>query len=411
MLTTLKLRGIIALANMLGWTSRITQRGSGVMVTGRTILKLSPHAVAVLARHRKVVLVSGTNGKTTTTSLIYHALATKTSVVSNFTGANLFAGLAAALSKDRNAPAAALEVDEMVLPWAITETQPDLVVLLNLGRDQLDRLSEVRVVAQKWRDALQNLPLGCAVLADADDPFVAWASRNWSQVIWFSSGAKGHIDAATCPECGAILHWTDAGGAYACRCGFKKPTPDWILRAGVLTGPNNQSVAVHSAIPGAAAESNAARAIVAVASFGISLQQSAAAISRVSSVDGRFGSLKIGETEFRLLLSKNPASWRETLQTSGSGPHCVALVVNANTQDGKDTSWLWDVDFTPLTGRKVVVTGERRLDVSARLTVNEIPHDVVRNEVAAAEVFGAVQADLIASYTAFHRLAKSVKRP
>jgi UDP-N-acetylmuramyl tripeptide synthase len=177
------------LANMLGWTSRITRRGSGVMVTGRTILKLSPHAVSVLARHRKIVLVSGTNGKTTTTSLIYYALATKTSVVSNFTGANLFAGLAAALSKDRNAPTAALEVDEMVLPWAITETQPDLVVLLNLGRDQLDRLSEVRVVAQKWRDAMQNLPLGCAVLADADDPFVVWASRNWSQIIWFSSGA------------------------------------------------------------------------------------------------------------------------------------------------------------------------------------------------------------------------------
>lgn len=380
------------------------------MVTGRTILKLSPNAVSTLARNRKVLLVSGTNGKTTTTSLIYHALATRSKVVSNFTGANLFAGLAAALSNDLGAPIATLEVDEMVLPWAIRQTEPQMVVLLNLGRDQLDRLSEVRVVAQKWKEALKTLPSHCEVLADADDPFVSWAARDWPDVIWFSSGATGHIDASTCPECGAILYWTDHGNNYGCQCGFKKPTPDWVLGAGILTGPDNQTVTVRSAIPGAAAMGNAARAIVAAGRFGISLDDSVKAISQVSSVDGRFGRLQIGKTNFRLLLSKNPASWRETLATSASGPDAVVLVVNANTQDGKDTSWLWDVDFSPLHGRKVVVTGERRLDVSARLTVNEIAHRVVENEAAAAEIFGAVQADVIASYTAFHRLAKSVKR-
>lgn len=406
----MKLRSIIALANALGWVSRITKRGSGVMVTGRIILKLDPHAVATLAKNRRVVLISGTNGKTTTTSLIYQALATQSKVVSNFTGANLFAGLAAALSKDISAPTAALEVDEMVLPWAITETKPELVVLLNLGRDQLDRLSEVRVVAQKWKKAMKTLPSNCAVLADADDPFVTWAARDWPDVIWFSSGATGHIDASTCPECGAILHWGDGGNDYDCECGFRKPNADWVLRSGELVGPHDQKIAVQSAIPGFAAISNAARAIIAADIFGIGLQESARSIAQVSSVDGRFGALQIGRTHFRLLLSKNPASWRETLQTSVSGPEAVALVVNANTQDGKDTSWLWDVDFSPLRGRKVVVTGERRLDVSARLTVNEIAHRIVEDEAAAAEIFGAVQADLIASYTAFHRLAKLVKR-
>jgi len=410
LLKSLQLRSIIALANLLGAASRITKRGSGVMVTGRTILKLAPNAVSTLARDRKVLLISGTNGKTTTTSLIYHALATKTQVVSNFTGANLFAGLAAALSREFAAPIAALEVDEMVLPWAINQTRPQMVVLLNLGRDQLDRLSEVRVVAQKWKETLKVLPQHCQLLADADDPFVTWAAMDWSEVIWFSSGATGHIDASTCPACGAILYWTDAGRDYSCSCGFKKPAPDWVLRSGVLHGPKNQSVNVRSAIPGVAAIGNAARAIVAAASFGISLQESAAAISKVSTVDGRFGALAIGKTRFRLLLSKNPASWRETLQTSATGPASVVLVVNANTQDGKDTSWLWDVDFSPLRGRHVLVTGERRLDVAARLTVNEIAHEVVESEAAAAEIFGAVSADVIASYTAFHRLAKSVKR-
>jgi UDP-N-acetylmuramyl tripeptide synthase len=403
-----KLRSIIAVAHVVGWVSRMTRRGSGIMVTGRTILALSPHAVSTLAHNRRVLLVSGTNGKTTTTSLIYHALKTQTTVASNFTGANLFAGLAAALSQDRSAPVAVLEVDEMVLPWAIRETEPEMVVLLNLARDQLDRLSEVRLVAQKWKEALQILPPHCAVLADADDPFVAWAAREWPTVIWFSSGAVGHMDASTCPECGTILNWTDHGNGYLCRCGFKKPSPDWVLQSGILNGPNNQTVTVHSAIPGAAAMGNAARAIIAAGRFGISIDNSANAISRVSTVDGRFGVFQIGKTNFRLLLSKNPASWRETLETSASGPNGVALVVNANTQDGKDTSWLWDVDFSPLRGRNVVVTGERRLDVSARLTVDDLPHRVVENEAAAAEIFGAVQADVIASYTAFHRLAKSV---
>lgn len=404
------LRIIIWVASVLGWVSRVTKRGNGVMVTGRVILKLSPHAVATLAKNRKVVLISGTNGKTTTTSLIYHALAAQSKVVSNFTGANLFAGLATALSKEMSASVAVLEVDEMVLPWAIAQTKPELVVLLNLGRDQLDRLSEVRIVAQKWKEAMKTLPPKCAVLADADDPFVTWAARDWPHVIWFSSGATGHIDASTCPECGAILDWNDGGNDYVCECGFRKPSVDWILRSGELTGPHNQKITVHSAIPGFAAIGNAARAIIAAGIFGIPLQESARSIAQVSSVGGRFGELKIGKSTFRLLLSKNPASWRETLETSASGPNAVALVVNANTQDGKDTSWLWDVDFTPLRGRKVVVTGQRRLDVSARLTVNEIPHQIAEDEAEAAEIFGAVQADVIASYTAFHRLAKLVKR-
>ena len=406
----MKLRLIIGIANFFGGISRITKRGSGVMVTGRIILKLQPNAVSALSKNRQVILISGTNGKTTTTSLIFSALSVKCTVVSNYTGANLFAGLAAALSKNLSAPMAVLEVDEMVMPWAIKQTDPAMVVLLNLGRDQLDRLSEVRFVAQKWKDALAGLPKECLLVADADDPFVVWAGLDWSNVLWFSSGAYGHIDASTCPACGAVLQWSSDRAHYSCRCGFEKPDAQWRLVSDVLRGPQDQSVKVQSGIPGRAALANAARAIVAASYFEISMQDSSTAISRVTSVDGRFGKLKIGNTNFRLLLSKNPASWRETLETSASGPKSVLLVVNANTQDGKDTSWLWDVDFTSLKQRYVVVTGDRRLDVSVRLTVNEIPHHLVMDESAAATLLGEVEADLIASYTAFHRLAKSVAR-
>ena len=406
----MKLSLAIAIGKAMGWLSRITKRGSGVMVTGRIILKLVPTAVSELSRNRKIVLISGTNGKSTTTSLIYHALATKSAVASNFTGANLFAGITAALGQNRSASVAALEVDEMVMPWAIEETKPRLIVLLNLGRDQLDRLSEVRMVALKWKQSLALLPSYCAVFADADDPFVTWAARDCVNVIWFTAGAIGHIDASTCPECGVILNWSADKSTYSCECGFRKPNPEWILRGSELSGPNNQQINVRSAIPGAAALGNAARAIVVAKTFGIDTSAASDAIAKVSSVDGRFGKLKIGQTNFRLMLSKNPASWRETLTTSASGPKALALVVNANAQDGKDTSWLWDVDFTPLAGRTVVATGERRLDLSARLTVNNIAHRIAVDEKDAAKILGAQEADLIASYTAFHRLAKKADR-
>ena len=406
----MKLKVIIWVANLFGAISRMTGRGSGVMVTGRIILRLAPHAVATLAKNRRVVLVSGTNGKTTTTSLIYNALASTTKTVSNFTGANLFAGVATALSGDSKARMAALEVDEMVLPWAIKESRPELVVLLNLGRDQLDRLSEVRSVAQKWKEAVKELPVDCQILADADDPFVLWAAQDWAKVIWFSAGTMGHIDASTCPVSGHVLLWANGGVSYSCECGFAKPEPDWILKDGLLLGPEGQSIEVKSGIPGNAAVSNAARAIIAASLLGVPLWIAADAVSKISSIDGRFGELRISDTTFRLLLSKNPASWRETLATSAGGPKTVLLDVNANTQDGKDTSWLWDVDYSPLHGREVLVTGERRIDVSARLTVQGVPHLLVEDEGAAAEIIGEKSADLIASYTAFHRLAKLVNR-
>ncbi len=404
------LKFVIFAAKILGWTSRVTRRGSGVMLTGRFILKMQPDAAKILSEKKRVVLISGTNGKTTSTALVHAGIATKFSTVSNFTGANLFAGVASALSENRSAEVVVLEVDELVIPWAIAQTKPELIVLLNLGRDQLDRLSEVRVVAGKWKEAVRYLPADSEILADADDPFVVWAAKDWQKLTWFSAGAFGHMDASTCPECGDVLWWSENRSDYSCRCGFARPKPDWVLAKGFLKGPKKEKIEVISGIPGKAAISNAARAIVACAHFEIPLQVSAIAISKIDTVDGRFGNLQIGKTSFRLLLSKNPASWRETLLTSQSGPISVLLTVNANTQDGKDTSWLWDVDFSPLLGRRVLVSGDRRSDVAARLTVNGIAHEIVANELAASRIFGEVEADLIASYTAFHRLAKGVRR-
>ncbi len=391
------LRIVLLKAKALGALSRALGRGNGIVIAGRLILKFAPNAVEKIARKKRVVLISGTNGKSTTSKLIAEALRTKYSIAHNHTGANLFSGIAAALGADPDADVAVLEVDEMVLPWAIQKTKPELIVLLNLGRDQLDRLSEVRIVSNKWRDALA----GQRVLASTDDPFVVYAANSAAEQIWFSAQEKGHMDAATCPQCGQLLNWEADGSNFWCECGFKKPEANWVLDGDTL---NNQ-FKVNSSIPGFAAKQNAARAFIVASEFGVDLDAANQAIGNVKAVDGRFANKQIGQTNFRLLLSKNPASWRETLATSKLGPNKVLLVVNANTQDGKDTSWLWDVDFTPLAGREVLVTGERKVDVAARLTVEGIDHKVVADEKSAANIFGATDADIIASYTAFHRLA------
>jgi UDP-N-acetylmuramyl tripeptide synthase len=396
----------IAVGRFLGWLSRVSRSGSGVMVTGRAILALHPQAAANLAQGKEVLLISGTNGKTTTTALIARVLGEKGRVATNYTGANLFAGIVAALASDVKAKQAVLEVDELVLPWAINELSPKLIVLLNLGRDQLDRLSEVRIVAAKWKSALAKLPENCGVIADCDDPFVTWAALGCRDVTWFSSGVSSHLDAATCPECGELLDWNTT--SYSCSCGFFQPTPEWKLEGKQLRH-SGKSTVIHSAIPGKAALGNAARAIIAGARCGISEESAARSISEISTVDGRFNEMKISGASVRLMLAKNPASWHETLETISRS--CVILSVNANTQDGKDTSWLWDVDYSPLRGRTIVVTGDRALDISARLTAQEIQHSRCTTVETAAEVFNGEEVDLIASYTAFHQIVKErVKR-
>ena len=394
------LKIVLLKAKAIGALSRLLRQGNGVVIAGRFILKFAPNAVTKLAIGKRVVLISGTNGKSTTAKLIAEALKTKYSVAHNHTGANLFSGIAAALGADPKAEVAVLEVDELVLPWAIEKTKPELVVLLNLGRDQLDRLSEVRIVSNKWRAALSSAK-SIKVLASSDDPFVVFAAESAQEKIWFSAQEKGHLDAATCPACGQLLNWEESGANYWCQCGFKKPEANWTLRGNLL----NHEFKVNSGIPGFAAQQNAARAFIVANEFGVDLVAANQAIGMVNAVDGRFANKKIGQTNFPLLLSKNPASWRETLKTSSTGPSDVLLIVNANTQDGKDTSWLWDVDFKILQGRRVIVSGDRRVDVAARLTVDGIVHQVVENEIEAAKVFGEVDADIIASYTAFHRLA------
>src|ERR1700753_1437395 len=161
--------------------SRLAGKGDGSVIGGIIGLRLPPDLLSLLAAGRQVVLVTGTNGKTTTTKLITAALAPLgTPIASHIYCANMEAGLTSALSRAPDAPVAVLETDEKYIPAMVTATKPRVVVLLNLSRDQMDRAAEIWLLARRWREALAGAP-GCRVVANADHPLVGWAGRGGAE--------------------------------------------------------------------------------------------------------------------------------------------------------------------------------------------------------------------------------------
>ena len=183
--------------------SRLAGKGDGSVIGGVISLRLAPDLLSLLAAGRQVVLVTGTNGKTTTTKLITAALAPLGGqIASNIYGANMEAGLTSALSRAPDARVAVLETDEKYIPAMIKATRPAVVVLLNLSRDQMDRAAEIWLLARRWREALENAP-GCRVVANADDPLVAWAASGAATVTWVAAGQRWRDDSWCCPNCGS----------------------------------------------------------------------------------------------------------------------------------------------------------------------------------------------------------------
>jgi UDP-N-acetylmuramyl tripeptide synthase len=355
------------------------------------------------------VLVTGTNGKTTTTRLITAALgALGQQIASNAFGANMEAGLVAALARAPDATLAVLEVDEKYMPAMLQATRARVVVLLNLSRDQMDRAAEIWMLARRWRAALAAAP-GCQVIANADDPLVAWAAGQARQVTWVGAGQRWHDDSWCCPQCGSHLR-RDDDDWYCGECPNRRPAVRWVLAGDEVIDPAGRSRPLELPLPGRANRSNAVVALAVADVFGISVARAADAVRQVRSVAGRY--LEIGRrgTALRLLLAKNPAGWLEALDILVPPPVPVLLAVNAQVPDGRDTSWLWDVDYRRLRGREVFVAGERRTDLAVRLEADEVAFRVVGSVDEAVDLARAPSMEVIANYTAFQQIRAVVGR-
>jgi UDP-N-acetylmuramyl tripeptide synthase len=370
------------------------------MIGGRVTLKLDPQALRRVASGRTVVLVTGTNGKTTTSLMITRALEALADVAANSDGSNMPDGVLTALTARPTAPFAVLEVDETYLPWVCEQVQPSVVVLLNLSRDQLDRVGEVRGTEREFRAAMAGLP-DAVVVANCDDVLVTSAAMEAANPVWVSTGRLWREDSVSCPRCGrAVSHVTKQ---WSCSCGLSRPEPAWWLDGDLLSTPGGRVIDLDLRLPGDANRANAAVALAAADSVGVLPHVAIARLRTISDIGGRYRTVQRTRHSVHLMLAKNPAGWAETLPVLTEDTP-VIVAVNGREADGRDMSWLWDVPFERLRGRQVVAAGERSADLAVRLRYADVSHQWEPDPIRAIDCLDSGPVELVANYTAFRDL-------
>ena len=364
----------------------------------------------------RTIGVTGTNGKTTTTHFLTAAVRAGTpdsqrSVVTNADGANLYHGIVSALGQAPNATIAVLETDERVVADVVAMGSPEVLVLLNFSRDQLDRNHELTFLGRDWRAALEKAAEhGPTVVANACDPLIVWVCQKARHVIWVDTKPRWTADATLCPNCGAVLIHSDQG--WDCPgCELQQPAADWWVEDHDAVEASGRRFHLDVQVPGSFNLTNATCALAAAIHMGIQPEDALRGIATVKSPAGRYATCTISGTRCRLLLSKNPAGWTESLPLTTSNP--LVLAIDAVAADGKDVSWLWDVDYEQLAGRTVICAGPRALDLAVRLQYAEVEHIVIEDlsqALSSPLLAGKWDAehpiDVLSTYTPFQKLRR-----
>jgi UDP-N-acetylmuramyl tripeptide synthase len=387
-----------------GGLSRVTRRGGGTTLPGDVARAIDPKILTKLASdltHGSIV-ITGTNGKTTTARLISYLLeGAGNKVVSNRAGANLIFGATAAALNEA-APSGHLkadwgvfEIDEASLPKAVQEIKPRATVVLNLFRDQLDRYGELESIAKKIELALSNTPEPSATILNADDPRVAEIGMSLPTTpLWYglddtnvaATELPHAADARTCPKCGASLIFTAVyvghDGVYHCpNHDFERPAPAITARNIKLDGFDRFAATIDNQrleIPlgGLYNTYNVLAAFAVAKTLGLEPHYIADRLHNFSAAFGRQERLDFRARHLNLVLSKNPAGFNETLRTAVELAKGTSFLIALNDRkaDGTDVSWIWDVDFEQLKGAAVVVpAGSRANDLAVRLKYAGVP--------------------------------------
>lgn len=405
---TLRGRAALGAGAAARWASRATGRGAGAMIGGLVAMTLDRTVLRQLGSGRRSVVVTGTNGKSTTTRMTAAALATLGGVATNSEGANMDAGLVAALAGARDAPLAALEVDEMHVPHVADAVDPAVIVLLNLSRDQLDRVGEINHIERTLRAGLARHPTA-VIVANCDDVLMTSAAYDCPNVVWVAAGGSWAGDSVSCPRSGEVImregsHWRSTGTDFA------RPTPQWWVDDENLYGPAGLVIPMRLSLPGAVNRGNAAQAVAAAVAMGAEPAAAVAAVSGIDEVAGRYRTVRIGDHTARLLLAKNPAGWQEALSMVDKTAAGVVISVNGQVPDGEDLSWLWDVRFEHFGSTAVVAAGERGTDLAVRLGYAGVEHTLVHETLAAIESCPPGHVEVVANYTAFLQLQRALER-
>ena len=388
----------------------------GSSLPGRAALKVDPHIIAPLAAgiRRGIIVTCGTNGKTTTNNLLCSMLeAQGFRVVSNRLGANMVEGVAAALATAAKGPLtskgplgylaadfACLEVDEASAARVLQDLHPDFMILTGLFRDQLDRYGEIDLTMKALEKAILEAPDMTTLVINGDDPLTAYlAKKSVHRIVSYGVNEKvtGNVDVIRegrfCENCGAPLqydfyHFSQLG-VYRCpSCGFGRPEIDYSA-SGVRLSPqlsfdiqkiNSAHERISAPMTGFYNVYNILAVFSVLREMKISTEMFSEVLSSFKPQFGRGEIFHVGEKRRQkvlLNLAKNPAGFNQNISAmlQDRSPKDLIIVINDNAQDGRDVSWLWDVDFDRLadeTIRSITVSGLRALDMQLRLKYVDI---------------------------------------
>ncbi len=406
--------GAIALARTAGRLSRRLGRGGGTSLPGNLLLRVEPGAAGKLAADLSggSVLVSATNGKTTTTRMLSACLRDAGHrLVTNTAGANLMSGVTTALLERGDADMGLFEVDEAALAEAAGQLGPRALVLMNLFRDQLDRYGELEALADNWDAMVSRLRSDTALIVNADDPAVAALGESHPGRVTFGiDDVPGDrelphaADSTRCRRCDGPLDYSAVTiahmGHWTCtRCGHARPTPDVRATSVTLDGMRGQRIVIESdgerveaelPLAGLHNTYNATAAAATALSLGVPASVIGPALSGRAAAFGRGEVIAVGDRELVLLLAKNPAGANENVHTLllDDEPLDLLILLNDRAADGRDISWIWDVDYELLVPhvRSLTVSGDRAWDLALRFRYAGLPSErmVVIPEVSRA---------------------------
>lgn len=400
-----RLRRIIAVwaAKGAGFACRITGR-QGVTLAGQIALKIDPDILKELAGQvkEKIFVTCGTNGKTTTNNLLASALeAEGKNVVCNHTGSNMLNGVAAAFAQKASllgnlkADYACIEEDEASTVKIFPHFKPHFMILTNLFRDQLDRYGEIDITMNLLKKAMETAP-DMKVIVNGDDSLSAYlAMESGNPYVTFGIGDQyfkdqkesGEIrEGAFCKKCGSRMeyhfyHYSQLGDYYCPKCGFKRPELTYNavnVKAGGVLSFDVGDFSVEANYRGFYNIYNILAAYAAGREAGLDLSSYNRVLRKYSPENGRNEAFHIGGTDIILNLAKNPAGFNQNISAvmEDEREKDLIILINDNSQDGIDVSWLWDVDFDRFKDKRIhsiTVCGLRCQDMRLRLKYVDIP--------------------------------------
>lgn len=375
---------LLWIGKVITLVSKISGRGAGSTWPGHIALESNPNFIKEILKknkHIQIILIAGTNGKTTTTTLLKHLL-TKNGykVFQNNSGANLLNGIASSMIQASNMSGkfmfdvALFETDENTLPLVLKELTPQKIILLNLFRDQLDRYGEVNSIAKHWKIALSELPKKTELYVNGDDPQLTYmGEESGLQTHYFGISEERmekkdiphDVDFLYCPKCNTKLEFTKMSyshmGLFSCpNCHFKRPLIEGFQD---LAYPLFGTYNIY----------NTNAACLVAYDFGIPLESVKLALNDFKPAFGRQEEIIYKGKKIIILLSKNPAGFNQSIDAVSTYPgnHTVLLVLNDKIPDGRDVSWIWDVDFENLNASHITVSGDRTFDMALRIQYAE----------------------------------------